>query len=67
MFDKFLKNLGFVPNKADHCFYTFVINANEYVLLLLYVDVLLLYVDVVIIVLIIGKRFRISFSGELVI
>lgn len=69
MIDKFLKDLGFVPNKADHCFYTLVLNSNDYVLLLLYVD------DVIIAatseeltlryVQIIGKRFRISFSGEL--
>ena len=69
MIDKFLKGLGFVPNKADRCFYTLALNANNYVLLLLYVD------DVIIAatskeltlryVLIIGKRFRISFSGEL--
>jgi hypothetical protein len=69
MIDKFLKDLGFVPNKADHCFYTLVINSNDYVLLLLYVD------DVIIAatseeltlryVKIIGQRFKISFSGEL--
>ena len=69
LFDSFLKELGFRPNRADHCFYTLVISPTEYVLLLLYVD------DVIIAstsetltmkyVSIIGKRFRISFSGKL--
>jgi hypothetical protein len=69
LFDSFLKELGFKPNRADHCFYTLVISDTEYILLLLYVD------DVIIAstsdlltmkyVSIIGKRFRISFSGKL--
>jgi hypothetical protein len=69
LFDSFLKSLGFKPNRADHCFYTLVVNDSEYVLLLLYVD------DVIIAsssealtlhyVSIIGKRFRISYSGNL--
>ena len=70
LFDSFLKELGFRPNRADHCFYTLVISATEYVLLLLYFD------DVIIAstsetltmkyVSIFGKRFRISISGELI-
>ena len=69
MFDKFLRNLGFRPNKADHCFYTLVINETDYVLLLLYVDDVIIaatseyltmrYVNII------GKKFRISYSGEL--
>ena len=68
-FDSFLKDLGFKPNRADHCFYTLVLNDSEYILLLLYVD------DVIIAsssealtlkyVSLIGKRFRISYSGNL--
>ena len=38
LFDSFLKGLGFKLNRADHCFYTLVLNDSEYVLLLLYVD-----------------------------
>ena len=38
MIDKFLKKHGFVSNKADHCFYTLIIDTNNYVFLLLYVD-----------------------------
>ena len=38
MIDKFLKKHGFVSNKADHCFYTLIIDSNNYVFLLLYVD-----------------------------
>ena len=36
--DSFLKNEGFKPNNADHCFYILTVNDTEYVLLLLYVD-----------------------------
>ena len=69
LFDSFLKELSFKANRADHCFYTLVTNDSEYVLLLLYVD------DVIIAsssealtlryVSLIGKRFRISYSGKL--
>jgi hypothetical protein len=69
MIDKFLKDQGFKPNKADHCFYSLIINNHEYVLLLLYVDDIIIaatskeltmkYVKII------GQRFRISFSGEL--
>jgi hypothetical protein len=38
LFDSFLKELGFGPNRADHCFYTLIIDFNNYVFLLLYVD-----------------------------
>jgi hypothetical protein len=69
LIDKFLKAQGFKPNKADHCFYSLIINDVEYVLLLLYVDDVIIaatskelalrYVNII------GKRFRISYSGEL--
>ena len=38
LFDSFLKDLSFKPNRADHCFYTLVISTTEYVLLLQYVN-----------------------------
>ena len=41
--DSFLKELGFKPNRADHCFYTLVISAIEYVLLLLLLMMSLLF------------------------
>jgi len=69
LFDSFLRAHWFKSNAADHCFYSLTINNDEYVILLLYVD------DVIIastsqgltlrFVNLIGKRFRISFSGEL--
>jgi hypothetical protein len=69
LIDKFLKAQGFKPNKADHCFYSLIINDVEYVLLLLYVDDVIIaatskelalrYVNII------GRRFRISYSGEL--
>ncbi len=38
MIDRFLKKHGFVSNKADHCFYALIIESNNYVLPLLYVE-----------------------------
>jgi hypothetical protein len=70
LLDEFLKSQGFVPNKADHCFYTLIINNVEYVLLLLYVDDIIIAATSAELCLkyakIIGKRFRISYSGELI-
>jgi hypothetical protein len=69
LIDSFLKKLNFISNRADHCFYTLVLNEREYVLLLLYVDDIIIastsealtmhYVKII------GKRFRISFAGQL--
>ena len=36
--DGFLKSEHFPPNKADNCLYVLHVDANNYVLLLLYVD-----------------------------
>ena len=33
LFDSFLKELGFRPNRADQCLYTLVVSATEYLLL----------------------------------
>ena len=35
LFDSFLKELGFRPNRADHCFYTLVISPTEYVCIII--------------------------------
>ncbi len=43
LLDSFLKGLGFTANKADHCFYTLIINDIDFVLLLLYVDDIIIY------------------------
>jgi hypothetical protein len=69
MIDKFLKKHGFVSNKADHCFYTLIIDSNNYVLLLLYVDDIIVaatteelrskYMKLI------AKTFKISYSGDL--
>jgi ATP-binding cassette subfamily B (MDR/TAP) protein 1 len=69
MIDKFLKKHGFVSNKADHCFYTLIIDSNNYVFLLLYVDDIIVaatteelrskYMKLI------AKTFKISYSGEL--
>lgn len=68
MLDNYLKSQGFISNRADHCFYT-LIKGKDYVLLLLYVD------DMIIaatskelkmrIVLLIGNKFKTSYSGTL--
>ena len=68
LIDKFLKQIGFKSNRADHCFFT-LNEKNEYVLLLLYVDDMIIaastedlkmkYVNMI------GKRFKTSYSGEL--
>jgi hypothetical protein len=62
--DSFLKNEGFKPNNADHCFYTLTINDKEYVLLLLYVDDIIIaatsralvqrYINII------GRKYRIT-------
>jgi hypothetical protein len=69
LIDKFLRHQGFVPNRADHCFYTLYIDSQNYVLLLLYVDDIIVaatteelcnkYMKSI------AKMFRISYSGEL--
>ena len=69
LLDRFLKGLGFTANKADHCFYTLIINDLDFVLLLLYVDDIIIAATTESLVRqyreIIGKRFRISHSGSL--
>ena len=68
MIDKFLKKHGFVSNKADHCFYTLIIDSNNYVFLLLYVDDIIVaatttalckqYVEII------AKKYRCTILGE---
>ena len=69
MIDKFLKKHGFVANKADHCFYTLIIDSNNYVFLLLYVDDIIVAATTVELrskyMKLIAKTFKISYSGEL--
>jgi hypothetical protein len=67
--DSFLKSEGFKANKADHCFYTLIVNNTDYVLLLLYVDDIIVsastlllakkYVDII------GRHYRCTMLGEL--
>ena len=64
----FLVEIGFVPNRADVCFYSIIVG-KEYVLLLLYVDDIIIaasteelkmkYVSLI------GKKFKTSYSGKL--
>ena len=67
--DNFLKSEGFKANKADHCFYTLVINNTDYVLLLLYVDDIIVAATTIALckkdVEIIGRRFSCTMLGEL--
>jgi hypothetical protein len=69
MIDKFLKKHGFVSNKADHCFYTLIIDSNNYVFLLLYVDDIIVAATTEALrskyMKLIAKTFKISYSSEL--
>ena len=66
--DSFLKDQGFIPNPADHCFYSLIIG-NDYVLLLLYVDDIILasnsekqldkYIKIIM------KKWKVTYNGEL--
>jgi hypothetical protein len=67
--DGFLKDERFEANKADHCFYTLVINDTDYVLLLLYVDDIIIAATTAALCAkysaIINQKYRCSILGEL--
>ena len=64
----YLLELGFVPNRADVCFFSIIIG-EDYVLLLLYVDDIIIAASTEELkmkyVKLIGKKFRTSYSGKL--
>ena len=65
----FLLEIGFVPNKADTCFYVLHISDTVYILLLLYVDDILLAATSTALVSLfaakIAAKFRVSSEGPL--